>query len=247
MKEQAAIQQAFSIFSSYPLIAGYSDKIHNLRFTDDLPRPSKDREKFAALLGYDAARLICLDQVHSANIVLADEGMKGMGAFDRLGSAGQADALITRTVDLPLGIMTADCGSVFFYDPEHHTAGLAHVGWRGLYAGLPEKMVLALRQNFLSKPENLKVALGPMIRRWSYEVGPEMKEYFPDFIFEKEGKLYLDIALGITRQLQAAGVLSANIEDAGFCTYQEEERFFSYRREGKKTGRILSVIMLKPL
>jgi len=139
---------------------------------------------------------------------------------------------------------TADCASIFLYDPQKNAAGIAHVGWRGLYAGMPGKMVLALSNNFLCHPNNLHVALGPMIRQCCYEVGQDVASLFQPFISSTGGKTYLDLADAIVTSLQKMGVKKSHIEDIGFCTSCHNELFYSYRREGTQTGRMLSLLML---
>lgn len=147
--------------------------------------------------------------------------------------------------NIPVGIQTADCAPVFFYDPRNHTAGIAHVGWRGLYGALPEKMVQAFTNNFLSKASDLLVALGPMIRQCCYEIGGDVASHFEPFVEETKGKWHLDMAGGIISMLTQAGVKKTNIEDTELCTYCHHETFFSYRREKEQAGRLLSVMMLR--
>ncbi len=235
----------FQSFSSFPVVAGFSDRTFNMRFLEDQLLGSNDRESFCELLQIPAADLVCPEQIHSGNIILVSEDMKGRGAFRRENAVARADGMIAKEKRIPLGVQTADCASVFFYDPRQETAGIAHVGWRGLYARLPGKMVAAFTNNFLCRPKDLHVGLGPMIRKCCYEVGEDVASFFGGFVSTRKGRNYLDLSRAITADLHAMGVPKTHIEDCGFCTSCHNELFYSYRREGSLTGRMLSVIMLR--
>jgi len=235
----------FETFSQASVLAAFSDRKFNMRFDEDFSIPRNDREIFSRILKAPADRLVCMDQIHGGNIVLVHETMKGRGANSRVDAIPNADALITREKEIPLGVLTADCAPVFFHDPKNQACGIAHVGWRGLFNKLPQKMVAAFSGNFLSRAEDLHVALGPMIRRCCYEVGGEVASHFAEVVENRDGKSYLDLAAGIVADLQENGVKKENVEDCGLCTHCHEHRFYSYRREGRDTGRMLSVMMLR--
>lgn len=235
----------FQSFSNFPVVAGFSDRTFNMRFAEDLQPGATDRTSFCELLQVPAADLVCPEQVHSASIVLVSEEMKGRGAFSRENTVSRADGMIVKEKGIPLGVQTADCSSLFFYDPAKDTAGVAHVGWRGLYAGLPGKMVAAFTNNFLCRPKDLYVGIGPMIRKCCYEVGEDVAALFAGFVTVRKGKNYLELSRAIIAGLQSMGISRKHIEDSGFCTSCRNELFYSYRREGSLTGRMLSVIMLR--
>lgn len=235
----------FKSFASYPVTAGYSDRTFNMRFLEDQLPDSHDRELFCQRLQIQAVDLVTPEQIHSGNIILVSEEMKGRGALRRDNAVARADGMIVKERGIPLGVQTADCASVILYDPQKHSAGIAHVGWRGLYAGLPGKMVAAFTNNFLCRPKDIRVGLGPMIRKCCYEVGWEMASYFTGYVATRNGKNHLDLGGAIVADLHAMGVPKNHIEDCGVCTSCQNDRFFSYRREGNLTGRMLSVIMLR--
>lgn len=244
VEDERGIYQ-FQCFASFPVAAGFSDRTFNMRFLEDQLSGSNDRESFCELLHVPPADLVCPEQIHSGNIILVSEEMKGLGAFRRENAVARADGMIVKDRTVPLGVQTADCASVFFYDPRKETAGIAHVGWRGLYAGLPGKMVAAFTNNFLSRAKDLQVGLGPMIRRCCYEVGEDVGASFAGFVSSRKGKSYLDMPRAIAAELHAMGVPKNHIEDCGFCTSCHNDLFYSYRREGGLTGRMLSVMMLR--
>lgn len=155
----------------------------------------------------------------------------------------EADALITRCPQTALVIRTADCLPVFLYDPVHRVIGLVHAGWKGSQKKITAKTVRKMEALFNTDPAQLHVAFGPCIRKESYQVGVEFWDYFPKHIVQREGKYYLDLIRANLDQLVLAGVEDNHIHDCGICTYQSSD-YFSYRREGAASGRMLSVFML---
>lgn len=235
----------FESFSDHPVVASFSTRPYNMRFREDAEGAEKDRAAFLERLGIPAGGLVCPDQVHSANIILVTEEMAGRGAVCREDAIGRADGMLIKSKSIPLGVQTADCASIFFYDPRVEGAAIAHVGWRGLYAGMVEKMVAAISNNFLSRPRDLIVGLGPMIRKCCYEVGDDVAFLFKEFTVIRKNIKFLDLGRAIGSALRKAGVKKTQIEDPGFCTSCRPDLFYSYRREGQCTGRMLSVIMLQ--
>lgn len=204
--------------------------------------PRAQWNEYLRELGLDASRLVTLRQIHSANLVLVQP--KSIP-----GEETPADGLITRMPGAVLGIQTADCIPVFFWDPEHQAVGIVHAGWRGLYYGINQKAVQAFRQNFLSRPAHLQVAIGPSIRKCCYEVGAEFKDYFPRHFETVAGThgetIHVDLAAALKSELISEGVDPAHIHDSGYCTSCRNDAFFSYRREKETPERILSVMALK--
>jgi YfiH family protein len=133
----------------------------------------------------------------------------------------EVDALATSVPGLPLVVRVADCGPVYFYDPVKRAIAIAHSGRKGTEGNIVAATVACLRENFGSEPGDLVVQLGPCIRPPHYEV---------------------DFAAEIGRQARAAGV--KNFSDGGVCTACRPERYYSYRAEKGKTGRMWGVIML---
>ncbi len=133
------------------------------------------------------------------------------------------DALATATPRLPLIVRVADCGPVYFYDPIRSVIALAHSGRRGTEGNIVGETIACLQKAFHCRPENLIVQLGPCIRPPHYEV---------------------DFAAEIGRQARACGV--RHYHDCGVCTASRLERYYSYRAEKGKTGRMWAVLELHP-
>jgi len=198
------------------------------------------RDEFVAALGIDSKRLFVVKQVHGENIVRVTAETESTGSM-------MADGLMTDCADVAIGILTADCLPVFFCDPMKRAVGIAHSGWKGAVHGIAPKMVSAFQQNFGSRAENIYVGFGPCIRQMSYEVGSEFESMFPGFYqaSKTEGKGYFDLAGYVRKSLVDSGILSQHIQDTGWCTFKEQDHFYSYRRENQTPERILSLISIR--
>ncbi|MCW8887286.1 MAG: peptidoglycan editing factor PgeF [Motiliproteus sp.] len=177
-----------------------------------------------------------LQQVHGTEVVKA---LPGQGVLE-------ADAAYTDQSQLACLVMTADCLPVLFCDRSATQVAAAHAGWRGLADGVLEATVAKLD----CPVDQLMCWLGPAIGPDAFEVGAEVRQQFCDQYAEAEqafkmaeqpGKWLADLYLLATQRLQRLGITS--IYGGNFCTYQDSERFFSYRRDGV-TGRMASLIWL---
>ena len=176
-----------------------------------------------------------LSQVHGTNVVAA-------GHFD---SPPEADGSAGRGAGYVCAVRTADCLPVLICSTDGSVFAAAHAGWRGLAAGVIESTLAKLEV----APADLLVWLGPAISQPSFEVGDEVREAFlsvdPDacecFETNSRRRWQADLYGLARRRLNAAGV--RNVFGGGFCTYLDEERFFSYRRD-PKCGRLVSFVGL---
>lgn len=213
---------------------------------DDNANVRANRERAADAIDLGADDLATLYQVHSADVV-------EVSAPWSLEERPKADALVTRTPGLGLGILTADCVPVLFADPQAGVVGAAHAGWKGALSGVVEATVAAMERLGAARAD-ISAAIGPCIRQASYEVGPELRQAFIDAdeasagfftASKRDGHFMFDLAGFVSRALADAGVKG---EDVGIDTYADEERFFSYRRTTHKGepdyGRGISLIRL---
>lgn len=179
---------------------------------------------------------VWLDQVHGARCVDA-----AITAPDT-----QADASFTRQRGVVCAVLTADCLPVLLCDDQATVVGIAHAGWRGLAAGVIEATVVAMGEPGM----RLMAWLGPAIGPQAFEVGVEVREIFVArdpvaacaFAATARGTWLCDIYQLARQQLHALGI--RRIASADSCTVMDEERFFSYRRDGV-TGRMASLIWLE--
>jgi YfiH family protein len=179
-----------------------------------------------------------LNQVHGTTVIEAESNAERRNSF-----LPDADAVFTTRSQLPCVVMTADCLPVFFCDRQGRQVGVAHAGWRGLWAGVLE----ATLQRF-PQPGDVLAWLGPAIGPSAFEVGEEVRAAFVSSHAESAGHFtaspnsgrWLADIYGLARlRLQRAGV--QEIHGGGLCTVNDAHRFFSYRRDGQ-TGRMAAVI-----
>jgi YfiH family protein len=190
---------------------------------------AENRARMAAALGVAPDRLVTAYQIHSPRVVVADAPWSPA-------ERPRADAIVTRTAGLAIGISTADCGPVLLADRAAGVIGAAHAGWRGALEGVIEAAVDAM-ETLGAKRASIVAAAGPMIRQRNYEVGPDLIERFVAadadngrfFVSaERPGHALFDLAGFVVERLRRAGV--GEVEDLGHCTYADSTQFYSYRR-----------------
>jgi len=198
--------------------------------SNDAPdKVAENRARMATALGVSADRLLTPYQIHSPDVVVADEPWT-------CENRPRADAIVTRVPRLAIGVSTADCGPLLLADSEAGVIGAAHAGWRGALTGVIEATITAMERLGANR-RRIAAALGPTIRQTNYEVGPEFVErfltadrsnsrYFTPS--ERAGHAMFDLTGYIAERVQRAGI--EQFEDLGLCTYAEPDRFFSYRR-----------------
>ena len=212
--------------------------------TDLSPAVTINRNRVAAALGLDNTALLSLNQTHSAIVVTLSEPFT---------TRPNADAMVTATSGIGLGILTADCQPVLFSDPKARVIGAAHAGWRGAKDGVLEATLDAM-EALGAKRENIAAVIGPTISQPVYEVGPEFFETFIDddpqsarfFINGVHDRMLFDLPGYGLHRLRSAGV--GHSEWTRHCTYRDPDRFYSYRRTTHASeadyGRLISVIRL---
>jgi YfiH family protein len=159
----------------------------------------------------------------------------------------EADAAVSHLPGTVLAILTADCLPVLFAAEDGGSIGAAHAGWRGLAAGVLEQTIAQMQRPAAS----LLAWLGPCIGAASYEVGEEVRKAFVQrdaaaataFAPTRPGHWTCNLAMLARQRLAAAGV--ARVYGGGFDT-RTDARFYSYRREGARSGRFASLIWLEP-
>lgn len=195
---------------------------------DDPAHVAENRRRMADALHVKPSHFLTVYQVHSPDVAIVNEPW-------RTEERPHADALVTRTPGLAIGITTADCGPVLFADPEARVIGAAHAGWKGALGGVIEATIEAM-ETLGARKADMRAAIGPLIRQPSYEVGAEFVERFTAkdatnaryFVASTRiDHAMFDLAGYIRARLARAGI--AAIDDVGLDTYADP-RFFSYRR-----------------
>ncbi len=237
-------------FEGFPvggLVHAFSSRISNnmALHCGDKKQALDSRFAFLISQGINLLDLVCAKQAHGGKVALADESCRGRGALSYDTSIEGADALVTNTRNLPLAVFSADCLPVFLYAASVPAIGLIHASWRSTKEKITVSTVESLRKNFGVQAQDLLVGFGPAIRSCCYRVGEEFLEYFPGSTAQKDGFCYFDLACANKKQLLSLGVKESNIFDCALCTSCKEDAFFSFRKEGKDCGRMMSVMMLK--
>ena len=214
---------------------------------DDPDRVMENRERVMGALGIVPQALCTLSQIHSAEVIHLKEPLASR-------PGPKADAMVTSTAGVALGVLAADCVPVLLADDLGTVVGAAHAGWKGALAGIVEATVAAMGA-LGAAPETIAACIGPAIQQRSYEVGTGLRRRLLDErddnerLFEssrRDGHFHFDLPQYVQGRLEAAGV--AVIERMPWDTYSDELRFFSYRRSCHSAepdyGRLLSVIAL---
>jgi YfiH family protein len=157
-----------------------------------------------------------------------------------------ADAAVSTEPGLLVGISTADCLPILLVDPSRRVAAAAHAGWRGTAAQVAARAAEALIAGG-SRPADLVAALGPGIGPCCYEVGEELRDAFGPggeafFRPGPRGRSHLDVRAANAHQLREAGVPPDRIHHVEDCTACHAELYYSYRRDGPGTGRMISFV-----
>ena len=235
------------IFQPHPtLICAFSQRPRNMSFAyGDTARSLENRREFLASLGIDYRNLVCAKQVHSNKVAYVCEKDRGKGALSYDSAIADTDALITDTKNNPLAIFTADSLSIFLYDAKTRSIGLVHAGWRSTKENIITKTLQLMQKKFRTSPKDLSAGFGPAIRDCCYEVGKEFQKFFTYGLKLQDARYYLDLVGINKKQLLGLGVAEANINDSCACTYCQNDKLFSFRKEGDSCGRMMSVMMLK--
>ena len=221
------------------IIAFTSDRSVDFTCNGDQRAFNKTQRKFLfSQLNFDLPEPACIHQVHNNKIIVVGEPL--YGEYD----LKEADGLVTQVSSLPLAIRSADCLPVFLYDEMKCGIGLVHVGWKGSQKNIIGQAVRLMQEQWQANPKNIIVAFGPSIHSCCYQVGSEFQDLFGENCIMREGHYYLDLLRMTRDQLFLCGVSKANIFDCDICTCCEPD-YFSFRREGGNTGRMISLMMIK--
>src|SRR6266567_2915614 len=201
----------------------FTQRIPGIHFSHDkgevLTRLDAAHREIRNAIGVGDWPLLTAQQIHGNKIAVADSSNRGPLGREFRG----CDGLITSQPGIALGIYVADCCAVYLIDPQTPAIGLVHSGKRGTAAGVVSNAIQQMIDRFGSDPANMIVQLSPCIRPPHYEV---------------------DFAAEIVRQCRALGM--KEIHDPRVCTACDLNRYYSYRAEKGKTGRMLALLGLNP-
>ncbi|AHW59479.1 conserved hypothetical protein [Draconibacterium orientale] len=204
----------------------------------------ENKEKLAEALALEVGQMVYSDQTHSNSVADIREVPNAVIA--------ETDALVTNQSGLCLCVQTADCVPVLLFDPEAKVVAAVHAGWRGTVGGIVEKAIVKMKANYGASADNIVAAIGPSISPEIYEVGDEVVAAARKSIPNVEttlhkngtGNFHFNLWEANRQLLLKNGVPTQNIEVLGACSFSEAEKYYSARREGVDTGRMVSGIMI---
>lgn len=218
---------------------------------DDEKHVSQNRQLLIDLLPKRPDRLVIPHQTHHTEVCVIDDAfMTGTEKDTKKDALEGIDALVTGKRNVCLCVSTADCVPVLCFDTRLKVIAAIHAGWRGTVSRIVEKTLQKMADVYGTQGKDVVACIGPSISQEAFEVGDEVYEHFlsagfdVDKIAVRTDKWHIDLWKANRLQLEAAGVCKKNIEQAGICTWQHNDDFFSARRQGIASGRILSGIML---
>ena len=229
----------------------YSEFNVNLYCGDDAEAIAENRKALCKLLKISGDRLVMPHQVHATGIAQIGRTFFRLSDEVRRQVLEGVDALMTNLPGVCIGVSTADCIPIILYDPEHRAASVVHSGWRGTVADIAGVAVTSMQMAYHSRPEVLKAVIGPGISLANFEVGDEVYEqcaaagYPMAQIARKYEKWHIDLWTCCRLQLKEVGLKGENIQTSGICTYDHCDDYFSARRLGVDSGRILTAVVIR--
>ncbi|MEK6539228.1 MAG: peptidoglycan editing factor PgeF [Deltaproteobacteria bacterium] len=236
----------------------FSSLNFDIRDGDDIENVEQNKAVAGRVFCFEPIGLLTVNQVHGNDILAIEKPAKDLSALSKT----DADAIITNQGGLAIGVLTADCVPIILADHVKKIIGIVHAGWKGTVNGIVKKAIDAMIIKFGSDRKTIIAAIGPSIGPCCYKVDDVVaKEFverfsdYKDFItplhppLSKGGRgdsgWRLDLKKANLNQMLDSGILEKNISVEDLCTSCRNDLFFSYRKDGKITGRQFNFIMLK--
>lgn len=213
----------------------YGHKILRSDMLNEIEAFFTTRDNFNPLESNFASRVVSPIQTHSDHIRAVDESEE----------YPDTDGLILTEPDVAVYLRFADCTPLIFYDQIHCIAAISHAGWRGTAAKIAVKTVAKMSLNFSSKPEDIIVLIGPAISKCCYEVSDDVRDKLLSTVKNTKGLFEgrnVDLKGINARQLEEIGI--SKIDICPYCTYCNNDLFYSYRKENGTDKRHLAVVKL---
>jgi len=222
------------------------DSLHFGSAGQDLETLASNVQSAAKALGVLADRLYVVTQVHGRETITLRGDEARAEVLER-----KADVVLSRAAGIACGVKIADCVPVLVADRESGAVAAVHSGWQGTVANVVEAGVTALRAE-IGRRGDLMAAIGPHIETCCFEVGDDVAQRLAacvsrtDVIDHHRGpRPHVDLRKIVRAQLVALGLSNESIDDVPGCTKCDPDRFFSFRRDREKSGRLLSAIVAR--
>lgn len=221
---------------------------------DSCMNVNRNQSRLFQIMKHQIMELLIPEQMHGCASLIVKESFFEESLEVRRQLLRGVDALITNVPGYCVCVTTADCVPVLLYDKRQHVVAAVHAGWRGTVKHIAGSVIDRMSQSFGTQGEDVVACIGPSISLESFEVGNEVYEAFEESGFDmsvistkkkETGKYHIDLWEANRIELLNAGVPAEQIEVAGICTYIHHDEFFSARRLGIDSGRILSGIMIR--
>ena len=220
---------------------------------DDEVAVKRNLEKLENSLPEHPVQLFRPRQVHGVETRVIDASFLSLTEEEQKLRLTGVDALIAALPGYAVCVSTADCVPIVLYDRCNNVVAAVHAGWRGTVKRILRRVLQMMNSLYGTVGEDIFAAIGPSISLKAFEVGEEVYDEFQNAGFDmssisvwndKTNKHHMDLWKANSLQLEDFGVSRASIEISGICTYTQCEDFFSARRLGKQSGRILTGIMI---
>ena len=241
LSAQGGVEHGFTARTGGVSPAPY-DSLHlNFQKPHDMALVRENFRRFCLGACIEYKSMVVVSYEHGVNVIKVDKNDASRG-FDEP-PLPPCDGIITNDPVLTLITNHADCGAFFVYDPVKRAVGIAHSGWKGTLGRIGKNVVELMRDSYGSQPEDMIASTGPCICQSCYEVDTPLAAKFDIEFGEgvcttpgREGHAWLDLEAAQAIQLIEAGVLPKNITMMQKCTFEDEKRLFSHRRDTPKKG-----------
>jgi YfiH family protein len=205
---------------------------------------ANSRLTLSGILGFPVSQFVFPRQTHTNRVIRIDRLPKT--------EITNTDALVTDKPNICICVQTADCVPILFFDPENSVISVAHSGWKGTVKNIAANVIQKMKSEYHSEPAKILIAIGPSISKKVYEVGKEVAEMAlksipnPELTLHKNsrGKFHFDLWEANRQILISQEIQQKNIEISGECSFQLKGKYFSGRRDGTETGRMVSGMIL---
>ncbi len=220
----------------------FNKKINNERFLESFILKTKDPYKIAKK--FLKIKVYTGKQIHKDTIKIINDKNK-----DKMYKM-KADSFITSVPGIAIGVKVADCVGIVLLDKKKKIVAAVHSGWRGIANKIILKTIQKMKK-LGSSVKDIIISMSPAIGSCCYEIGSDVynklkkNKIFSNIFIKKKDKIFLDLHKANYNLAIKAGIFKKNIYINNLCTYCNSKLFYSYRREGKKAGRMLYFIMIQ--
>ena len=230
----------YLILNEDNIIIGFSTAEENRSFNRNTEEGIKELDGIKN--EFNVKELAYLKQIHSDTVYVFD----GQESFND----NEGDGIITNKLDTCIGVFTADCVPIILIDKTLGVVGAVHSGWKGTISGIVKKALEGMKEKFNCKAENIKIYIGPHIRKCCYEISEELKERFLKETGIEEKELFAGRNLSMEKVIEKDcldfGVKEDNIFSLNLCTYCTEDiKLHSYRKSDGSYGRLFTFVIIK--